>query len=165
MKITLFHYSKKRVKSTSEDLMTDPQKRFLRVVLFLAEKTFIEIKNLAQQQTEKHRLYVMENHILEERRAKLLTEVDEALEQIEKLADILDLDREFHDISKIIFTRLLGLEEDFSDVRPKRLRGYGEVSPKLVQIIEPWLEEFNTLIRSMMESLRTPARKNTNNEQ
>jgi len=144
---------KKRVKSTSEDLITEPQKRFLRIVLVLAEETFVEIKNLAQQQTEKHRLYVMENSIPVEHRTKLIIEADEALKQIEKLADILSLEGEAYDTRRMIFTHLLGLGEDFGDVRPKKLRGYGEVSPKLAQIIEHWLEKFNILIKSMLESL------------
>jgi hypothetical protein len=49
----------------------------------------------------------------------------------------------------MILARLSGLWENFGDVRPKKLRGYGEVSPKLVQILEPWLKHFNMLIDSM----------------
>jgi len=144
---------KKRVKSTSEDLITEPQKRFLRIVLVLAEETFVEIKNLAQQQTEKHRLYVMENSIPVEHRTKLIIEADEALKQIEKLADILSLEGETYDTRRMIFARLLRLGEDFGDVQPQKLRGYGKVSTKLAQVLEPWLEQFNILIKSMLKSL------------
>ena len=124
----------------------------MRVVLVLAEETFVEIKNLAQQ-TEKHRLYIMENSIPVGHRAKLIIEADEALKQMEKLADILGLESETYDTRRMIFTRLLGLEEDFGDVKPQKLRGYGEVSTKLAQVLEPWLEQFNMLIKSMLKSL------------
>lgn len=138
----------------SKDFITEPQKRFLRVVLVIAEETLVDIKRFAQQQPEKHRLYVTENSIPEENRAELVIKADEALKQIEKIADILDLERETRDASRLISARLSALWENFGDVRPKKLRGYGEVSPKLAQLLEPWLVQFSTLIDSMWELLR-----------
>lgn len=135
----------------SKDFITEPQKRFLRVIFVIAEEMLVDIKRLAQQQPEKHRLYATENSIPEENRAELVIKADETLKQIEKLADILGLERETRDVSKLISARLSVLWENFGDVRPKKLRGYGEVSPKLVQLLEPWLEQFNMLIDSMQK--------------
>ncbi len=148
-----------------EDLLTRPQKFFIGAVLVLAEEALVKIKNLAQQQTEEHRLYIVENSIPEDYRAKIVMSADEALKQIEELANVLEIDKKTYDVRKKIVTYLLGIEDDFSDLRPHKLKGYGEVSPKLAQILEPWLAEFHKSIKSVLEILRASARKDTSQDQ
>jgi len=139
-----------------ENLITEAQRYFLKAILVLAEKTFVEIKNFAHLQTESYRLYSIENSIPEEHRSKLVAEADEAIKHIKKLADTLDLESKTYDIRKIMLTSLLSIQDDFWDMQPKKLKGYGEVSPELAKIIEPWLEEINILVKSMLKSLKNP---------
>jgi hypothetical protein len=124
----------------SDEILTESQKRFLRVTLTLLEKAMRQIKVQSFCAPEVFELYVIENTIPQHHRKPLCEKADEALAAIEQLKAKFHLEQSRKDVRREIWAQLAGAWENLQAIQSKGLRNYGEISPQLPDQLDPLLE-------------------------
>lgn len=138
--------------------LTAPQKRFLSSCLISFEKSLRLTERLLKEDGETGILYFMKQPLSAGVRQKAQKRINKVLQELDNLVKKLDLEPIEERMERIIMAELSVSWADLMDARSKRLRGYGDIDPRIVEILDPGIEslsraamELNQLILSDME--------------
>lgn len=134
-------------------LLNESQKRSVTITLRLFEERLAEIEHL---------LSVNERGVLYERVARFSPRQQETIRALleETRAAIRDLAREFHleretqDPARRIYGLLSVTWESLEELHSKPLRAYGEIDPRLPDVIDPWAAKLARLALAIQAAAR-----------
>lgn len=124
----------------TEELLNRYQKVRVAIVLRSFEKHLREILRLMDGHYEEGLLYVQRAHLSDGDRALAMTCIDNALEEIGRLAKTFKLESQEENILRDLLSGMAVDWADLSGLRAKDLRGSGSVHPELEKTLDPAAE-------------------------
>lgn len=130
-------------------LLNPAQKNALRISLMLVEKGMLEVDRLLSAGEHQGLLFTITDDLAEDAKEALRQLIHEVREIIQELKDRFQLEMEVTAISRTIFGKAPLLWEMVKDTDASRLRGYGEIDPRLQEVLDPPLERLSDLLLEM----------------
>jgi hypothetical protein len=117
--------------------LNESQQSRIRITLTLLDEALVKFEEWAQGREVRSLLYVEENTLTPDERAKLLTAITEIRCTMRELRDDLNLEASPQDIAKTIRGQCYILWVNVLEMTGKYLRGFGEPSQELVDYLDP----------------------------
>jgi hypothetical protein len=130
-------------------LLNAPQKNALRISLMLVEKGMLEVERLLAVGEYHGLLFRIIDDVNEDTRTSIRQLIHEVLKIIRELKDRFQLDEEVERKSRAIFGKAPLLWEIVTGTDAGRLRGYGEIDPRLKEALDPSIVQLSHLLLGM----------------
>jgi hypothetical protein len=132
---------------------SDIHKRHIGVTLRLLEQTLMAVERAVIEAPPPARLIKYSHPIPEASKSEILAIVDEVRREIRVIADDLNLPQFEEDITRVLLGNLHARLVNVVEMRPRWLRGGGEVAPSLAHYIEPKSLRLESLLRRLIALL------------
>jgi len=135
-----------------EDLLNPYQRNSVAITLRMVETALREaLAELGRK--DEGILYRRSGTLSEEQTQQIQRVVEAALQEIESLAQSLDLPVEVHDNRAALLGKLSVLWIDLHEIRAQSLKGYGEVAPGLKAVLDPPVSRLIELVAALSSLL------------
>jgi len=140
-----------------DNLLSAPQRASLAIVLRLLEQDLRQADKWLQGAEERGILYRRKLRLPPERRAIARRHIAAALKQIAELARTFDLQPVDDSPEATITAEMSERWANLCDARSDKLKRYGDVDPRLAQVLDPSLDRLIELTLALMSSIRNGA--------
>ena len=128
--------------STSEEYLTESQKRSLTISFFLFEKALRKAAKLLSEENEVGIFYSRKSQLSSEKRLIVQKKISQTLLDLSLFAKKMGLSTTEENVENEIMADMSISWESIEECRSKRLRGYGNLDPRAVEIIDPAITYF-----------------------
>ncbi len=128
--------------STTDYYLTESQKRSLTISLFLFEKALRKAARLLSEENEVGIFYSQKTQLSTEKRSIIQKTISQTLEELGVFAKKLGLITFEENVESEIMADMSISWESIEECRSKRLRGYGNLDPRTVQLLDPAITHF-----------------------
>ena len=125
-----------------ETLLTPSQERSLHASLLLFEKALRMVDRLLADRDEIGILYFRKSNLDNQSRERVQKKIAITLVELEDFTEKLGLRPIEESLESTIMGEMSISWESLEESRSKRMRGYGELSPKAIEIIDPAIDHF-----------------------
>lgn len=125
-----------------DTLLTPSQERSLHASLFLFEKALRKVDRLLSDGDEIGILYYRKSYMDIQSRELIQKKIANTLVELENFTEKLGLRPIEESLESTIMSEMSISWESLEESRSKRMRGYGELSPQAVEIIDPAIDHF-----------------------
>ncbi|HML39581.1 MAG TPA: hypothetical protein PKD23_02755 [Bellilinea sp.] len=125
-----------------ETLLTSTQERSLHASLLLFEKALRKVDRLLSDGDEIGILYYRKSYLDKQTRELIHKKIANTLVELEEFTKKLALRPIAESLESTIMGEMSISWESLEESRSKRMRGYGEISPQAVEIIDPAIDHF-----------------------
>lgn len=125
-----------------ETLLTPSQERSLRASLLLFEKALRRADRLLSDKDEIGILYYRKSFMDIKSRGLIQKKIANTLVELKVFSEKLGLKPIEESLENTIMSEMSISWESLEESRSKRMRGYGEISPQAVEIIDPAIDHF-----------------------
>ena len=125
-----------------DPILSSPQERSLRSSLLLFEKALRMIDRLLSDGNESGILFSRKSHLNDQTRELIHQKIVATLKELEEYAAILGLKPSKESLESVIMAEMGISWENLEECRSKRMRGYGSLSPRSVEMIDPAIDHF-----------------------
>jgi hypothetical protein len=132
-----------------DDLLNSAQRASLTIVLKMMEESLRQADQWLNTPESDGILIRRKINLTEEKRAKVLDEILAGLEFVSQLAESLYLQPVDEDLGAEIRGQMSINWANLMDTRAKKLARYGEVDPRLAQVLDPGIERLAYLALSL----------------
>ena len=122
--------------------LTESQKRSLTISLFLFEKALRKSTQLLSEENETGIFYSRKSSLSSEKRLIIQKKISQTLNELALFAKKMEFSTTEENIESEIMADMSISWENLEECRSKRLRGYGNLDPRAVQIIDPAINYF-----------------------
>lgn len=128
-----------------EITLTEPQQRNLRVSLLSFERALRMADRLLKEGEEIGILYHRTQYLGLDKHRLAHEEIIKALQEISDLANLLELESEEEDSSRIILSEMSVSWANLIDCHSERMKGYGKVDPSTATKIDPAIDRLEKI--------------------
>lgn len=128
-----------------EIILTEPQQRNLRVSLLSFERALRMADHLLQDGEEVGILYHRTQFLDPDKHRLAHEEIMKALQEISDLANLLGLESEEDNLSRIILSEMSVSWANLVDCHSERMKGYGKVDPDTATKIDPAIDRLEKI--------------------
>ena len=129
--------------NTSENYLTESQKRSLTISLFLFEKALRKSAQLLSEENETGIFYSRKSSLSSEKRLIIQKKISQTLNELALFAKKMEFSTTEENIESEIMADMSISWENLEECRSKRLRGYGNLDPRAVKLIDPAINHFS----------------------
>jgi hypothetical protein len=137
------------MEATGELMLNPSQKRFLMVTLGEVEDKLRRLKGVLQNNKEERLFSRIKDDIGQEERNLLNEKIDYLIRYLVYLKKLFELGESEFVLKYIVKATSVYLSIQLEEAMSRRLRGYGEITPKLEEILDPKLKEMKSVLRQM----------------
>ena len=134
-------------------MLNEAQERSLTITLRLLERTLADQERLLVDPSPPLVLTNRVRDVDEAAAARLFSLSADAQREIHEIMAAYGLRPARESTRRILATALSVVWADLEDTRPKKLRGYGEVSPELIESLGPRIGQLIELVQAMQQLL------------
>jgi len=128
-----------------KELLNPYQQRAITVSLIRFEENLRNALSLLEGQDVNGILFTRHLEVSEKKKEKARNLINLALGQIHEMKAMFDFQSKEQDPARQIASEMSISWENLMDVRSKRLRGYGEVSPELAGVLDPRIKSLSAI--------------------
>lgn len=136
-------------RDSAKGLLNPSQKDSLRISLTLIEKGIFEVERVLSDGEHEGVFFRISDDLREETKTGIRTLIEEIRVILREMKDQFHLGREINDKSRAVFGKVPALWEISAGTKASRLRGYGEIDPRLKDLLNPSMERLSDLLISM----------------
>jgi hypothetical protein len=137
------------------DLLNPYQRNAVTVALRAFEEQLHQFDEWLQGREEVGILYRRQLSVSDATRALIQSKIAQALDCVAELASRLELELQEEDAAATLRAGASACWATLSDVRSNKLRGYGQVDPRLAPVLDPSIEALSNLSLSLALALRS----------
>jgi len=130
-------------------MLNPSQKRFLMVTLGEVEDKLRRLKGVLQNNKEERLFSRIKDDIGQEEKNLLNEKIDYLIRYLVYLKKLFELGESEFVLKYIVKATSVYLSIQLEEAMSRRLRGYGEITPKLEEILDPKLKEMKSVLRQM----------------
>ncbi len=134
---------------SAKGLLNPSQKDSLRISLMLIEKGILEVERVLYDGEHEGVFFRISDDLRQETKTGIRTLIEEIRVILREMKDQFHLGREINDKSRAVFAKVPLLWEISAGTKASRLRGYGEIDPRLKDLLNPSMERLGDLLISM----------------
>jgi hypothetical protein len=128
--------------NSSEDYLTESQKRSLTSSLYLFEKALRKAAQLLLEKDETGIFYSRTSRLSPKKRLYIQKKISQTLKELAHFANKLGLNSTEESVESEIMADMSICWENIEECRSKRLQGYGKINPRAVQLIDLAITNF-----------------------
>lgn len=141
----------------SNSSLNKHQERRLAVTLYLVEQGLDQIVDYLRRELPRGEMYDTTCDLSPEERDDVLARIEEAKQRIAKIKFEFQLQPKTNDVRAMIMGYLSSLWESLHNTRPRKLKGFGTVSPELFETLDPELMRIIEAVEAMIRRLGSRA--------
>ena len=135
----------KEISAVDENFLTEPQQRSLTVTLRLFEQALRKAARLLSEEDEVGILYSWKSHLSLEHRQLIQQKISLTLIDLAELSKELGLESAEYSIESTIMAEMSNSWANLEESQSKRLKGYGELDPRAIELIDPAIEHLTRI--------------------
>jgi hypothetical protein len=133
----------------AKGLLNPSQTNSLRISLMPIEKGLLEVERVLSDGEHDGIFFRVSDDLREETKTGIRALIEEIRAVLREMKDRFHLSREINDTSRAVFGKVPALWEISAGTKASRLRGYGEVNPRLKDLLDPSVERVSRLLLGM----------------
>ena len=131
------------------DLLNSSQRRSVTVTLRGFETSLRQALAVLNGKSENGILFHETFRLPAPKQAEMRQAIETALSEIAGTRDLFDLESEERDAGGLIRSEMSVAWANLLDIQSKKLRGYGNINPKLVDILDPHVIQLSNLANNL----------------